>query len=72
MALAWLGFGVLAVYQMAVVVGVLAIGFGSFWASRTLELFSSSSIGPAFETLVPFLPILLIAFGAFLLARSRQ
>ena len=56
----------------AVVVGVLAIGFGSFWASRTLELFSSGSIGPAFETLVPFLPILLIAFGAFLLVRSRQ
>ncbi len=56
----------------AVVVGVLAIGFGSFWASQTLEFFDSSSIGRVFETLVPFLPILLIAFGAFLLVKSRQ
>ena len=56
----------------AVVVGVLAIAFGSVWASRTLELFSSSSIGVLFETLVPFFPILLIAFGAFLLVKSRQ
>ncbi len=56
----------------AVIAGVLAIGFGSFWASRTLELVSSSSIGRAFETLVPFLPIFLIAFGAFLLVKSRS
>ena len=56
----------------AVAVGLLAIGFGSFWASRTLELFASSSIGRAFETFVPFLPIFLIAFGAFLLVRSRR
>ena len=56
----------------AVVVGVLAIAFGSIWASRTLKLFSSSSIGVVFETLVPFSPILLIAFGAFLLVKSRQ
>ena len=56
----------------AVAVGVLAICFGSFWASQTLEFFDSSSIGRVFETLVPFLPILLIAFGAFLLVRSRQ
>ena len=56
----------------AVVVGLLAIGFGSFWASRTLELFSSSSIGRAFETWVPFMPIFLITFGAYLLVKSRQ
>ncbi len=56
----------------AVVVGVLAIAFGSVWASRTLELFSSGSIGVVFETLVPFLPILLVTFGAFLLVKSRQ
>ena len=55
----------------AVAVGVLAIGFGSFWASRTLKFFDSSAIGRVFETLVPFLPILLIAFGALLLVRSR-
>jgi hypothetical protein len=56
----------------AVVVGVLAIAFGSFWASRTLQFFSSSSIGRAFETSVPFFPILLITLGAILLVRSRQ
>ncbi len=56
----------------AVVVGVLAIGFGSFWASQTLQFFSSSSIGRAFEVAVPFLPILLITFGAFLLVKSTQ
>ena len=53
----------------AVVTGVVAIGFGSIWASRTLELFSGSAIG---QTFVPFFPILLIAFGAYLLATSRQ
>ena len=56
----------------AVVVGLLAMGFGSFWASRTLELVSSSSIGRGFETLVPFLPIFRITFGAYLLVKSRQ
>jgi hypothetical protein len=56
----------------AVAVGVLAIAFGSFWASQTMELLSSSSIGRAFETFVPFLPILLITFGAFLLVKSRH
>ena len=39
----------------AVAVGVLAIAFGSFWASQTMEFLSSSSIGGAFETFVPFL-----------------
>ena len=56
----------------AVGVGVLAIGFGSLWASRTMAFFSSSSIGRAFESFVPFLPICLIAFGAFLLVKSRH
>jgi hypothetical protein len=56
----------------AVVVGLAAIAFGSFWASDSLELFSRSSIGRALELFLPFLPIFLIAFGAFLLIRSRQ
>ncbi len=56
----------------AVIAGVLAIAFGSLWASRTMELFASSSIGRALETWVPFLPIFLIAIGAFLLVKSRQ
>ena len=56
----------------AVVVGLLAIAFGSFWASQTMHFFSSSSIGRAFEISVPFLPIFLITFGAFLLVKSTQ
>jgi len=56
----------------AVTLGVLAIAFGSFWAMDTLELFSSTAIGPAAGTFVPFLPILLILLGAFLLVKSRQ
>ena len=56
----------------AVIVGVLGIGFGSFWASETLQFFDSTTIGRALELLVPFLPISLIMFGAFLLVKSRQ
>jgi len=57
---------------LAVVVGLVAIAFGSIWASGTLELFSRSSIGRALELFVPFLPIFLITFGAFLLVKSRE
>ena len=57
---------------VAVLVGVLASGFGSFWASEALEFFSSSSIGRVLEIFVPFLPIFLITFGAFLLVKARQ
>jgi len=53
-------------------VGLVAIAFGSLWAPDTLELFASSSIGRALELFVPFLPILLITFGAFLLVKSRE
>jgi hypothetical protein len=56
----------------AVTVGLLALAFGSLWAPRALEFVSGSSISPVFETLLPFLPILLIASGAFLLVRSRH
>ncbi len=55
----------------AVVVGVLAIAFGSVWASGAMDLFASSAVGRVFESFVPFLPIFLIAFGAFLLVKSR-
>ncbi len=55
----------------AVVFGVLAIAFGSVWASETMQFFSSTILRP-FETFVPFLPILLVAFGAFLVVKSRE
>ena len=57
---------------VAVVVGLVAIAFGSFWASDSLELFSRSSIGRALELFVPFLPIFVITFGAFLLIKPRE
>jgi hypothetical protein len=56
----------------AAATGVLGICFGSFWAPETLELFSSSAIGGVLEISVPFLPILLITLGAFLLVQSRH
>jgi hypothetical protein len=56
----------------AVALGVLAIGFGSLWASQALDLFGQSAIGRVFEILVPFLPIFLILLGAYLLVRARQ
>jgi hypothetical protein len=56
----------------AVTVGLLALAFGSLWASRALELVSGSSIAAVFDTLLPFLPIFLIASGAFLLVRPRN
>ena len=56
----------------AAATGVLGICIGSFWAPETLELFSSSATGRALEIFVPFMPILLIALGAFLLVKSRH
>ena len=65
-------FILLAAGIAAITLGCLAITFGSLWASGTLEFFAASPIGRAFELVVPFLPILLIAFGAFLLIKSRR
>jgi hypothetical protein len=56
---------------VSMVAGVLAICFGSLWASEALE-FVSDTIGEVFEIFVPFLPILLIVSGASLLVRSRR
>ncbi len=56
----------------AVVVGLLGICFGSFWASRTMTLFDSYAVGRALDTFIPFLPVFLITFGAFLLVKTRQ
>lgn len=56
----------------AVVVGVLAISFGSVWAPETLEFVAGNAYLRALETFVPFLPIFLILVGARLLVRSRR
>ncbi len=60
-----------AVGTAAVTLGGLAIAFGSYWASEALEFFASSPIGSAPEIFVPFLPIFLIAIGAFFVVRAR-
>jgi hypothetical protein len=64
-------FALKAAGWAAVALGLLAIGFGSLWASQTLELFGRSAVGRALELLVPFLPIFLIMGGAYLLVRAR-
>ena len=56
----------------AVGVGTLGIAFGSLWAPAALKLFAGNEVAQKFELVVPFLPISLIALGAFLAVRSRQ
>ncbi len=55
----------------AICFGALTAIFGSFWTSGTLQLFSGIVLGPALEYLVPFLPIFLMLFGAYLLTNHR-
>ena len=55
-----------------VALGVLAVAFGSVWAAPALEPFDGNPVIGPFELLVPFLPIFLIALGAFLLVKSRR
>ena len=53
----------------AVGTGVLGIAFGSFWAPTALGLFAGHE---KFELVVPFMPIILIAMGAYVTIKSRQ
>ena len=57
-------------------IAVAAIGatgsFGSLWASRTMQLLPATAIGTVIEFFVPLFPIFLMAFGAFLIAKSWQ
>ena len=55
-----------------VIAGLLGLGLGSIWAPMALELLSDDAIGIIYGTLVPFVPVFLIAFGAFLLTKSIQ
>jgi hypothetical protein len=52
--------------------GVFGIAFGSLWAPTALAWFDSNDFVRRFELVVPFLPIFLIAIGAFLAVRSRR
>ena len=64
---------VLAIIGAATVgIGIFGIGFGSFWAPAALELFAGNEIAENFELVIPFVPILLIALGAYLLVEYQQ
>ena len=52
--------------------GVLGISVGSIWAPAALQFFASNESVQKFELIIPFLPILLIAFGAYLAVYSRK
>jgi len=52
--------------------GIFGIAFGSLWAPTALELFAGNEIVQNFELVIPFLPILLIALGAWLGVQSRR
>ncbi len=56
----------------AVSFGAYMAIFGSFWASTTMQVFSDSPFGPVLDYFVPFLPIFLMLFGAYLLTNSRR
>ncbi len=52
--------------------GLFGIAFGFSWADPTMKLFASNEILQIFELAVPFLPIFLIALGAYLVVKSKQ
>ena len=54
---------------VAVLSGAFMAAFGAFWASRTLQVFADNPLGPVLEYFVPFLPIFLMLFGAYLLSK---
>ncbi len=52
--------------------GASMAAFGTFWASRTMQVFEDNPLGPVLSYFVPFLPIFLILFGAYLLTSARR
>jgi hypothetical protein len=51
--------------------GIFGIGFGTFWAPGVLEVFEGNAVAQNFETVIPFVPIFLIALAAYLAIESR-
>ena len=62
----------LIVGVVAMGMGIFGIGFGSFWAPAALEFFAGNEIAENFELVIPFVPIFLIALGAYLLVGYPQ
>jgi len=67
------------IYRPALLIAGLAVAaigalgsFGSLWASKTMQLLPVNAIGKVIELFVPLFPIFLMAFGAFLIAKSWQ
>jgi hypothetical protein len=57
---------------VAIAIGLLGISAGSLWAPTALELVAQNDLTVVFELLVPFLPVLLTAFGALAMVKSRE
>ena len=53
---------------VAVSSGAFMAVFGTFWASRTMQVFSDYPLGPVLDYFVPFQPIFLMLFGTYLLS----
>jgi hypothetical protein len=54
------------------IVGLLGIAFAPRWSPPVVEfVWSLGAVAPALDLAVPFLPILMLASGAWLLARAR-
>ncbi len=57
---------------MIAVVGLVMIALGAQWAAAALSLVADSALGNLRELVIPFVPILLIASGAWILVRSQR
>ena len=55
-----------------VLIGLYLAAFGNSWTQIVLELLPASEIGSWLELIVPFLPMVLIGFGAALFASRHQ
>ena len=63
----WLGwFGTLLI-----VAGMLDLGLDAYLAPAVIRYFSETPVGKMFVVLMPFLPILLIGIGAYLVFLSK-
>ncbi len=58
----------LLIAVVLVLMGLYLAAFGSSWAPLVLELLPNSEFGAWLELIVPFLPMLIIGFGASLFA----
>ena len=53
-------------------VGVFGLSFGSLWAPDALRFFADHESVSHLELMLPFIPVLITACGAFLVVKSRS